>query len=377
MDPKAAQPDIPVPPLEPIQPFLGNRILTLGSISLLVVFIGIALLYKTFVPSHITLLPPQPSKSPQNQQPPSSLTRIQAPIVVLGGYYKDAHTQKILATNSAELYNPMSRIWGFLTPMHVSRAAAAAVVFDNKIYIFGGEDTNLHAISSVEMFDPTTNTWTLKSLMPHGRSSAQALIIGNKIYVLGGWDTTQTDDTSMSIYSPTTDTWQNGPVIPIGDTQYLTSRCSVITTTIYCPGLGSHSYTLVFDTTTNEWQSLPTEQRLPTDNFTWVNINNAFYGFTQKSALYLYDPQIDGIHKVQNTFFDIKYQGVAVISFHKNLFLLGDKFAANPVAGVYTVDLTHPSSWQKMSQLHLARSDASFVVLSQDVAPTLTQTPKN
>lgn len=375
MDPKSAQPDIPVPPLEPIQSFLGNRILTLLSIGLLVVFIGVALLYKSFVPSHTVLQPPHPSKSPQTQQSPNSLTPIHANIFVLGGYYKDATSQKLLATNSAELYNPTSGTWGFTKPMHEAHAKAAIAVYENKIYVFGGEGTITN--STVEMFDPTTHTWTLKSPLPHGRISAQALTLGNKIYILGGVDTTQTDDASMSIYTPATDSWQNGPPLPIGQTQYLTPRCSVVATSIYCPSLGSHSYTLAFDTTTLEWQSLPTEQRLPTDNFVWANINNALYGFTQNSPLYIYDPQTDAIHTIQNTFFDKKYQDFVTTVSNNYLFLLGGKFATDPVADVYTVDLTHPSSWEKTSQFHLARSAASVAILSDEaITPSPTQTPK-
>jgi N-acetylneuraminic acid mutarotase len=55
--------------------------------------------------------------------------------------------------NSVEFYNGTS--WSFLSsPLAQTRSACAAVAFQNKLVVLGGE-----SITTIEVFDPVTSTW--------------------------------------------------------------------------------------------------------------------------------------------------------------------------------------------------------------------------
>jgi N-acetylneuraminic acid mutarotase len=92
-------------------------------------------------------------------------------------------------TNIVEVYDPLTNEWTVpsTTGTMTARRNHASVVYNDKIYLFGGCDGNTD-ISTVDVFDPKTLHWT--NLTTSGtftpRRSLSAALINGKAYVYGG-----------------------------------------------------------------------------------------------------------------------------------------------------------------------------------------------
>lgn len=76
-------------------------------------------------------------------------------IYAIGGQHKET----TLAT--VDRYDVKTNVWAAVRPMLYPRAAAAAVVFKNHIYVIGGTTQwNACETASVERFNLETETWT-------------------------------------------------------------------------------------------------------------------------------------------------------------------------------------------------------------------------
>lgn len=113
-------------------------------------------------------------------------------LIILGGLKnfadKDTSGQK-----QALVYNPAKETWTSFPNMLYERGeGASASVYDNKIYVFGG----LHAISETperlfivgktEMYDPVSNKWTELADIPIPVVNHISVVYNNKIYLFGG-----------------------------------------------------------------------------------------------------------------------------------------------------------------------------------------------
>lgn len=75
--------------------------------------------------------------------------------------------------------------WKELAPMSMARANMAVTVYDNKIYVIGGE-TEEGVTGLSEVYDIATNTWARLPDKPTPVTNAKAVAVGGKIYVPGG-----------------------------------------------------------------------------------------------------------------------------------------------------------------------------------------------
>eukprot|EP01063_Lacrimia_lanifica_P029209 TRINITY_DN4413_c1_g1_i1.p1 TRINITY_DN4413_c1_g1~~TRINITY_DN4413_c1_g1_i1.p1 ORF type:complete len:429 (+),score=146.30 TRINITY_DN4413_c1_g1_i1:66-1352(+) len=89
---------------------------------------------------------------------------------------------------SGECYDPLNDSWTLLPPMRTVRSAPACAVHGRHIYIFGGFD-GVKEYRTVERFDPIKNEWAdseALSRMPFEACELGAVSVGKHIYIIGG-----------------------------------------------------------------------------------------------------------------------------------------------------------------------------------------------
>lgn len=124
--------------------------------------------------------------------------------------------QNFEMTSVVEEYDPVNDKWTRKSDMPAPpRECFCSVVFNNRIYIFGGCNTPAGAnwgtpIPEVLEYNPVTDIWTLKSNMPTPRIGAGAVLVDNKIYTIAGFNGVGTLYTTVEIYDPINDSWTKG-----------------------------------------------------------------------------------------------------------------------------------------------------------------------
>ncbi|XP_035260120.1 kelch-like protein 10 [Anguilla anguilla] len=109
--------------------------------------------------------------------------------------------------NSAERYEPERNQWTLIPPMHVQRSDASATSLHGKVYICGGF-TGVDYLFSAEYYSPQTSTWTMIAPMRTRRSGLGVVAYEEQIYVVGGFDGV-TRLRSTEAYNPLTDSWRS------------------------------------------------------------------------------------------------------------------------------------------------------------------------
>ncbi len=204
-----------------------------------------------------------------------------------------------LGTN--EEYDPATDKWTSRAPLPTLRLAFGIAVYQNKIYVIGGDETGVN-----EVYDPATDSWATKASMPVARGYVDANTVNGKIYVIGGayyppiMGAFLTEYNETQVYDPSTDSWTTKAAIPIPTGDYASA---VIDNKIYIVGAGgsASSRVQIFDTVTNTWATgkpLPFAERAAGVAATsGVNAPKRLYvigGFSATDELnQIYDPQTD------------------------------------------------------------------------------------
>lgn len=106
-------------------------------------------------------------------------------------------------------------------PVERQRGGAGAVVYNDRIYVVGGNTLghNGGSVAWFDEFDPVTGTWQTLPDAPNARDHFQAVIVGNQLIVTGGRQTdipNPFDNTvaATDIYNFDTGVWRSGASIP-------------------------------------------------------------------------------------------------------------------------------------------------------------------
>ncbi|MEM4302262.1 MAG: kelch repeat-containing protein [Candidatus Caldarchaeum sp.] len=130
-------------------------------------------------------------------------------IYVFGGFNRDTWS-----TNPfVEIYDIATNTWSWGPRMPTPRSWARAVVLDGRIYVIGG--VGYGYLRTVEVYDPVHNRWIQESPLPARERYLHAAVAYNgKIYVIGGdswnsgyqevWDDLLEYDPVTKIWSPKT-----------------------------------------------------------------------------------------------------------------------------------------------------------------------------
>lgn len=87
-----------------------------------------------------------------------------------------------------DTYNFKTQTWKSLNkPLPTKRAAPAVAVFNDKLFVMGGEgEKKGPAYKTLEVYNPKTKIWETKKDMNYARHGTQAIVSGKGIYVAGG-----------------------------------------------------------------------------------------------------------------------------------------------------------------------------------------------
>ena len=111
-------------------------------------------------------------------------------IYLIGGRVATAFATTGSVTDIVEEYDPATDKWGFLKDrMPTPRDEGVAGVFNNRIYVAGGESItalNNSVSRAFEAYDPASNSWQAMGNMPTARYGVAGGVIGNRIHVVGG-----------------------------------------------------------------------------------------------------------------------------------------------------------------------------------------------
>lgn len=127
---------------------------------------------------------------------PRPRDHVQAAVVgdklyVAGGRLSSAKIGKVLELTVPEtdVYDFKTGQWTTLPPsgnIPTQRAGCTAVALNGKVYVMGGETTQLLAHNQTEILDPKTGRWTSGPAMQQGRHGTQAVVYRNHIYIADG-----------------------------------------------------------------------------------------------------------------------------------------------------------------------------------------------
>lgn len=103
--------------------------------------------------------------------------------------------------------------WAVLKELPEARAGMAAIAFNERLYLFGGE-TETGISNDTLAYDPATDTWQALSGKPTAVSQIAAARLGEQIYLPGGMTAARRPISALEVYSPLTDSWQSRAPLP-------------------------------------------------------------------------------------------------------------------------------------------------------------------
>jgi len=162
-----------------------------------------------------------------------------------------------LATNTWETFGtiPAARL----------RGSTGTVVYNNKIYIIGG-NTNGHSGGAVDWFDeydPATGSWRILPDAPNARDHFSAAMVGNKLIAVAGRQTNQSFGGMVGatdVYNFSTDSWSSKVSIP---TPRAGTMLGIKNGNVIIMGgetdtqVAAHDEVEAYDVDGNQWRTLP------------------------------------------------------------------------------------------------------------------------
>lgn len=162
-----------------------------------------------------------------------------------------------LANNSWEIHGQM--------PTARLRGSAGTVVYNNKIYLIGG-NTNGHSGGAVDWFDeydPATGNWRILDDAPNARDHFSAAMVGNRLVAAGGRKTAGGFGgmvAATDVYNFATNNWKTGEPIP---TPRAGTMLGVKSGNVIVIGgetdtqVESHDEVEAYDVINDTWRTLP------------------------------------------------------------------------------------------------------------------------
>ncbi|WP_170139467.1 Kelch repeat-containing protein [Larkinella arboricola] len=132
-------------------------------------------------------------------------------------------TTEPYSQQSYQLEDPVFANWTFRTLAKGKRSEGQSVLYNNKIYVFGGLAPKLKINNTNEVYDPVTNQWTLLAPMPsdpQGNPYAVThngiAVVDNTVWIAGGrvGNNPGPATDKVWIYNIASNSWSAGPTLP-------------------------------------------------------------------------------------------------------------------------------------------------------------------
>jgi len=108
---------------------------------------------------------------------------------------------------------PTFNRWEQHASLSTARSSMAAAVYDNRIYVIGG-DSAAGVIGLTERYDQITDQWETLNPKPLPVADSSAAVISGLIYVPGGRTSDGTSTNVLAVYDPVKDEWAERASLP-------------------------------------------------------------------------------------------------------------------------------------------------------------------
>ncbi|UCH13283.1 MAG: T9SS type A sorting domain-containing protein, partial [Bacteroidales bacterium] len=235
-----------------------------------------------------------------------SYCHLDGKIYVIGGFSEG------IITASTQVYDIASNQWELVANMNQNRGAGTAHAVDNKIYVISGHGFGGTYPDSVnvEEYDPGTDSWTLKKNIPKLFWAHSSCLYNDSIYVFGGNNNIDGSLSSVFVYDPQTDTWES---LPDMNHAIWGPACCVFNDKIYVfGGLGNGDSLIneveVYDPATGTWEEEKRNNMPEATLSSWITLYegkiNLFGGLDEEmeyfNFVYQYDPTTDIFIRMQD-----------------------------------------------------------------------------
>jgi N-acetylneuraminic acid mutarotase len=132
-------------------------------------------------------------------------------IVIGGRGLKRLERDQLLASRTAEMYDPSTDTWRRLADLQFSHVQHTTTrLNDGRLLVVGGKDEKGQVNSVVEVYDPNANKWTTVANLVTPRAGHRAVLHEDgRVAIIGG---ANKDGAlaSIEIFDPQTNTWSDG-----------------------------------------------------------------------------------------------------------------------------------------------------------------------
>jgi N-acetylneuraminic acid mutarotase len=89
---------------------------------------------------------------------------------------------------SVEIYDPVQNKWEEAQDLHEEREGHSINIFNEQLYVFGGQESSFNYVDEIEKFDPQKDKWVDSKLeMENQRSAHFAVVYDTQYYMFGGY----------------------------------------------------------------------------------------------------------------------------------------------------------------------------------------------
>jgi|GEM_PF-2236439 N-acetylneuraminic acid mutarotase len=216
-----------------------------------------------------------------------SVCVINKTLYAIGGYkrYYNGSQYVFRAVNSFEAFDST---WTIKDSMKTARSEFISAVYNNKIYVFGGQGIRA-PVQTIEQYDTQTNSWTVIGNMPFARVGAASCVVGDKMYLFGGRIPISVADDSVCdgifSYDFTNNQW-SGEIGKMNNPRYAFQAVMSNSKVFLLGGFGGSQYSSesgaladveIFDPQSGQCAAAPQTMPAPRYNFAAVSLNDSLF----------------------------------------------------------------------------------------------------